>query len=552
MEDKRNLDDLIKSSFDRISKGAPDSLWGKLSSSLDSEAESPQSTEKDLSHNLLDTKVKESFSSLNGKVPRHVWTAINRQLNIEKVWKGISSELDKTKPLFWSRTWTAAAVLLLLLLSTGTFVLLSKDAVIPEIADGPEKGISKTGESIIAFGSKEDIEGGDKAKEQKARTFSLPAILEKESIHTFQSAAAKDNFDKRDRKKGFEEENNAFHQKKKFHAPKENGSIGYAKESFLFISKQGSTLVSPSVSLIGNTPEDKKLSDNSSYAKGATKDLNESPSQIVDETKNFTLGTAVELSKKQLSTNNILSLKVNSLPIIPEENTILPKVETTPLDTLPVQQTALEPSQDKNEGKVLNIRNFEAGPVWVYHNSWLLNNETRNSFDENSLISTAPTYKQNWGLTFNYNLPGIGTLATEVHFINKVGQQYKMYREGEYLKKELELQYRKIYIQYQRNLIKRGKGIPSWFTVKAGVYGGTLQEKLGEIRQEESRYASFDYGFRLALGQENKLGRITLGYGLSTERGLKNVFMGTERLPATYNKTYIQNFGTYLNVRYAF
>ena len=190
--------------------------------------------------------------------------------------------------------------------------------------------------------------------------------------------------------------------------------------------------------------------------------------------------------------------------------------------------------------------------MWVYHNSWLLNNETRNSFDENSLISTDPTFKQNWGLTLNYNLTGKSTLATEIHFLSKVGQQYKMYGEGEYLKKGLELQYHKIYIQYQRNLLERGKGIPSWFTIKAGVYGGMLQEKLGELRQEESRYASFDYGFRLALGQENKLGRTVIGYGLSTERGLKNVFRGTEKLPAAFNKTYIQNFGTYLNVRYTF
>ena len=497
MDEKRNLDDLIKSSFDKINKGAPDSLWANLSSALDVDAESSGSTEKDPPQNPLDTKVKESFSSLNGKVPEHVWPAINRQLNIDRVWQGISNELDKSKPLFWPRTRIAAAILLLLLSVTGIYVVLNGGAVSPGIADRQEREISENGESTIAFGSEEVTVTGEK-KEQKTRTLSQQqAVLDKSTSHTILSIPANGNSDKKDQKKEDAEDGNAL-QKGEFEDPKEIVHSVETKES-------------------------------SSYP----------------DTKVTALEPTGGLSREQLSADEILSLKVISFPIIPEENTLLMKEETIPLDILPKQEIALELPEDKNGRKILNIRNFEAGPVWVYHNSWLLNNETRNSFDKNSLISTNPTYKQNWGLTLNYNLTGKSTLATEIHFLSKAGQQYKMYGEGEYLKKGLELQYRKIYIQYQRNLLERGKGIPSWLTVKAGVYGGMLQEKLGELRQEESRYASFDYGFRLALGQENKLGRIVIGYGLSTERGLKNVFRGTEKLPAAFNKTYIQNFGTY-------
>lgn len=188
----------------------------------------------------------------------------------------------------------------------------------------------------------------------------------------------------------------------------------------------------------------------------------------------------------------------------------------------------------------------------VYNNSWLLNNETKSSYDKNSLIATDLTYKQNWGLVLNYRFSKQSILSSEIHIASKAGQQYKMYQQGEYLRKGLELRYYKLYLQYQRNFLKYGKIIPSCLSVQAGVYGGYLHSKRGEIRQEESKYANTDYGLKLALGQEHDLKRFTLGYGVRAERGLTNIFRGTDRLPAEFNKTYILNLGTYINMRYAF
>ena len=547
MEDKRNLDDLIKSSFDKINKGAPNDLWGKLSSALDADAESPQSPEEDLSNTPLDIKVKESFSSLNRKVPKQVWTAINRQLNIERTWEGISNELDKTKPLLKPKTWIAAAVLLLLLLSTGIYVLIRKDVVNPGMAERLEKNIRKDDESFIAF----EPEEGKEKKEQKARTLNQPVTPEKESSRSKPGETANSILDKKYQNVGSEEEGYNSLRKRELKGPKEIGNSVETKKPSSFFNKQDDSLPLLPAS-IAETSETKKLIGKNGSAGQPVVDLNKRRRIVQAAKGTVALEPSIVTNRTQLIMDEILFSKVKGLPLIPEENTMFIKVETVQLDTLAVQKIALEQPHDKKEDKLLNVPNFEAGPVWVYHNSWLLNNETRNSFDENSLISTNPTYKQNWGLALNYNLTGKSSLSTEIHFFNKAGQQYKLFGEGKYLEKGLELQYHKVYIQYQRNFTERGKGTPAWFTVKAGVYGGVLQEKIGEIRQEESRYTNFDYGFRVAFGQEYKLGRLVLGYGLSTERGLKNVFGGTEKLPATFNKTFIQSFGTYLNVRYAF
>lgn len=553
MEDKKNLDDLIKSSFDKINQRAPDSLWGNLSSALDTDTGSPQTTEKHLRPNAIDTKVKESFSNLYEKMPKDAWTSINRQLNIERVWDNISHDLDKTKPLLGTKTRIAATLLLLLLSSTAIYLFSSKDAVNLKIADRQEKNISNSGEPSVAYGLEEAIEDGEKTKEQKTGLISQAEIWGRETLPADKSTSTNSNFSKGDQKKGFEEESNIIYQKKKSNAPEKMENLGDAKNPSLLGSKQGSTLQPPSVFLIGNGPENKKLSVNNSSASSTAMDLNKSISNIKNSAFIPALEETDELRKEQRSINNTLSAKVSRPPLVPEEKDLFIKEETISLDSFPlVQFTVPFLQDDSKKNKDPNIRNFEAGPVWVFHNSWLLNNETRNSFDENSLISTDASYKQHWGLAVNYKLTGKSILATEIHFLSKIGQQYKMYGEGEYLKKGLELRYNKIVLQYQRNLMGRGTVIPSWFTVKAGIYGGLLHEKLGEIREEESRYSRFDYGLRLALGQENKLGRIVLGYGFSTERGFKNVFRGTEKIPAAYNKTYIQNFGTYVNVRYVF
>ena len=78
---------------------------------------------------------------------------------------------------------------------------LNNDAVNLEVADRKKK-ISKTGKSFAAFG----LEEGPKTKEPKVRALTQPEISEKETFHYNKSANADGNFDKGDRRKGFEED----------------------------------------------------------------------------------------------------------------------------------------------------------------------------------------------------------------------------------------------------------------------------------------------------------------------------------------------------------
>ena len=202
---------------------------------------------------------------------------------------------------------------------------------------------------------------------------------------------------------------------------------------------------------------------------------------------------------------------------------------------------------DKTKGR----SRFSIGPVFAYNNSWLLNNETRSSFEKGSLISNRKTFKENLGVSLYYKLSNTDHLAAEIQFISKSGQEYNKFEDGTYHKKGLELNYTKTYLLYQKNLFSNAQSLFSNIIIKSGFYTSYLAEKQGELQEIESRYSKIDYGFLFALGQEKQLGPVVLAYGVNVERGFNNIFLGNETIPARFNKTYVLNVGTFLTFRYS-
>lgn len=493
MERDKNLDRIIKSSFEKVKQGAPDNLWGKLSSALDDDAFAPVEKERQL--DSLDKKVRESFSLLNKNAPRQVWPSINRQLNLERVWEGISNELDKN--LFsWPLKRIAAAFLMLFLLGGATYLFMpGNDSFNPLTMEIEETYIPQDNPAI------------DSATEKRCQKDSLTVAAKEIALPEGKGLPASPPS-----VTAFEESSNI--------------GINPPKQSALFLSK-------------------KKADDSTSSISSTNWEVPQVGGIVVYEKD----------SKGRADVPIPFDIKSQSFIYEEVKIALLPikiHIDTTVMEEILVATFEEEEFKEEKAGKDVKLRRFNAGPVITYNSSWLLNNETRSSYDRNSLISTDLTYKENWGFALNYSITGKSSIATEVYVVGKVGQQYRMYQEGEYLKKGLELRYFKLFFQYQQNFFYYGKNNSSWLTAKAGAYAGSLQKKLGEIRQEENRYANLDYGLKLAVGQENGFGRFILGYGISAERGLNNVFRGSERLPAEFNKTYIFNVGSYLNMRFVF
>lgn len=587
--DNQNLDNIIRSSFEKKSKAAPDNLWAKLSSTMDAHAD--KLVEEALLPDPLDNKIKDSFLSLKESAPEHVWPTINRQLNIDNVWLGITAELDKSRPLYWPGIRIAAAILLLLLSGAGAYSLyFSNEAKKPQ-AHTAENAVVETEQAVPnnkaavaldlaaearvkhhvpykgtpaavtsqlpenARSSAENTLPTTKAPSQGRRaaayagkpkhTGVASAALTAEAEGIAESRQSTDSVGLADLSVGqaavqetstgaeFTADNDVSGVKEIAKAYLPQHSVRPTNHSSAKVEKQ--------------TADDEKLI--SLVANGGG-------TAVADKHEPFThvAGIAVPAGRGEIGQRaaETMPYNVRGIAFTPVGGAAILDIEVIPADTVASDAVDWASLISKAPKEAFRLRKFEAGPVMVYNNSWLLNNETKSSYDKNSLIATDPTYKQNWGMVFHYRFSKKNALSSEMYIVGKAGQQYKMYRNGEYLKRELELRYHKLYLQYQRNFLMYGKNIPSWLSLQAGAYGGYLQNKVGEIRSEESRYAKFDYGLKLALGQEHDLKRFVLGYGISAERGLNNVFRGTEHLPAAFNKTYILNLGAYLNIRYAF
>lgn len=569
-QENQQLNDLIRSSFEYKSKAAPDTLWANLSAALDTTA--PPLDETPLA-DPLDQRVKESFAALHKRAPGHVWSGINRQLNIERVWQGISQELDKPQLLFRPVLRMAAAILLLLLSGVGSYLLWSPLTTTESFAYKTNAGFLTNDQGQASAGHAEVVVPPG-AMAGLAETFSVldatnssiekplsgtkatiikqpQATLQEQTQANVDGAASEDKASIPDQLLAHGKEGSAANKKAASTHPAPAAgtnfieSVGVAQS---LIPMTDEAIFTSTKSLGAEPSESNQTIGQNSFDAGA-KSIEEKP-RI--EAVAF-VADHDYLSSEKASVADTVPVSIRSLPLMLALNNGKVDVEVVPLDTVAEKEISLAVLMEKKKQGLLRRNRIEGGPVLVYHNSWLLNNETKNSYDKNSLIATDPTYKQNWGLVLNYRLSQNSLLATEMHLVGRVGQQYKMYQQGEYLRKELELRYYKLYLQYQQNFLKWGQRLPNWLTAKAGVYGGYLESKQGEIRlQEHSQYDRFDYGLRLAVGQEMRLGGLIIGYGFSAERGFHNVFRGTERLPSEFNKTYILNFGSYLNLRYSF
>lgn len=208
-----------------------------------------------------------------------------------------------------------------------------------------------------------------------------------------------------------------------------------------------------------------------------------------------------------------------------------------------------EPSKTK--------KRFEVGIIYSYNNTWLVNNDTRKSFDENSLIQAIPAWSGSYGIIANYNVFNNNAVSAEFFVNSKYTQRYDEFVEGVFNRRTNEFNYFKLALLYQFNFNQSPfRVVPSKYTFKAGFYGSYLKNHTHEYSRVMSlktdTYSKADYGARMAIGQEKTFKRIIIGYGLNAEYGFKNIFQGNRQVPSQFNVSRNALIGGYVNLKYSF
>jgi hypothetical protein len=224
--------------------------------------------------------------------------------------------------------------------------------------------------------------------------------------------------------------------------------------------------------------------------------------------------------------------------------------------TIPQELTLVqEPNWKKKPWLFKNRLAF--GVFTAVNSTVLLNNETRQSFDYNSLTINYFGLAANYGLWGRYQWHKKGAIVAEYSLNADHRQAYGIYQKGQFVIKEYVFNYNRISLAYQLDLWQDPQHASHKITAQLGGYAGIrrgfqlyydkvlVNDKLGDYHQ-------YDAGLKVALGHEFIIDHFVIGYGIRSDIGLANVFRGNKQLNAQQNRTNLIHLGGYIQLGYQF
>ncbi len=541
----KHIDSQIKKSFDSLQKKAPVHLWDNISEHLNSNQSIDQSIDNKVQDSFinhqqssapaflwgaineglenaetdfndsLDKKLKNSYDQQEtSQTPDSVWFAINRQLNIDNTWNKISKVLDSNPVVSdWRnkifKFMAAASVMLL-------FVKSCVDNPTPQ---------------NVHYVYSDNISLSKNAKDNEDKTITtLPSeenslIIERATDPDDNSLVSAVSDDEDSVNNNNNTDNKPLVIENKISATKTQNS----NEDFPSVNN--SNIVADE----GN---------NSLYI-----DNNSSNEKVVADSQN----TSTDPQKK-VAEENVFQYNYN-LSLL---NVI--KTDALAFDSKfePVLLSEEFTLENKNKNNLIEGK-LQAGAFVVVNATMLLNNETKEGFDENSLVQNYYGLAANYGIWASYRLIPKGEIVAEFSINADNKQANGVFEKGDYYIKEWVMKYNRISLAYKHDLWSSGKPdvVNTKIVAQGGFYIGFLREaKLfydGELKYDLlQEHHNFDFGFKVALGQEIIFDKFVLGYGLRSDIGVANIFKGNSTLSSRENNTNIIHLGGYCMIGYRF
>ncbi|HQG77759.1 MAG TPA: hypothetical protein PLS58_09730 [Bacteroidales bacterium] len=191
------------------------------------------------------------------------------------------------------------------------------------------------------------------------------------------------------------------------------------------------------------------------------------------------------------------------------------------------------------------IRILDAGLVYSYKNSWLLNYETWNCLNPTKLGNIMPTFRHDIGITSAVAFKEKHHFGLEFFWLSGAGQNYKQYIEASFVDRKIVLNYFKLQAFYLWNHQK----IPG-STIFGGYYArlGMAEEiQGGQKFRVTDDYRDHDYG--LVLGHQLNIplvNSIVITPGIRINYNLMNIFEGHPGAVNIFKST--NNFSAGLNL----
>lgn len=195
------------------------------------------------------------------------------------------------------------------------------------------------------------------------------------------------------------------------------------------------------------------------------------------------------------------------------------------------------------------FRIHDAGLMYSYKNTWLLNYETRNGLNPAKLGNTLPTFHHDLGITSTLVLKEKHDIGLELLLMSETGQNYQQYINASYVNRKITLNYFKLQVWYGWNHRK----IPG--STIAGVYFarlGMAEEIQGDLKfSVRDDYRNHDYGLVLGYRMDVPLfNNIVMYPGIRFNYNLMNIFEGHAGTANIFKTT--NNFTAGINVAFTY
>ena len=208
------------------------------------------------------------------------------------------------------------------------------------------------------------------------------------------------------------------------------------------------------------------------------------------------------------------------------------------------------PDNISQSGGNRNLIGFkDAGLVFGYKNTWLLNHETFNGLNPSRLNNALPTYRQEVGAATTMVLNRRTAFGMEFFWRSEIGQNYQQYINASYIDRKINLDY----LKFQTFYLWDPRRVAGEFLL-GGYYSilKTGKETRGEdtfnIRQD---YSDTDYGVLLGYQLNiNVQDRLVVKPGLRFNYNMRNIFEGDNIVPSHLKKTNSISAGFNIAVAY--
>jgi len=245
----------------------------------------------------------------------------------------------------------------------------------------------------------------------------------------------------------------------------------------------------------------------------------------------------------------------SSQEIVTKEIGDLAQLKTRPVLALnQPQNLQLQPFFNPKPKRSLGLI---VGGVSSLDNTWIIDNETRSGFDDQSLVENEISMASSYGAFAEYQINRRYSIFAEYLFQSRTRQHALVYNEsGKYIDKLREINTYKLAFLVTRYSQPKFNGISHSTLLRFGGYMSGVKNDFttldGVITNVNSVYKRHDIGLRAEIGKRIYLRSFVIEGGIKTEFGLANLASFKSNIPPQLNFTRLVSGGAYIRLGYSF